>query len=105
MYTPSRGLIGFRNSFSHHDFRLRHHDFGGQNSEEGRCSITGSCAKARTTGGRINGVLVSMTPGKTLRLRLVQFARSITDVCLLIECRCIRIREGQIVGLHSRDNG
>lgn len=88
---PSRGLIGFRNSFltmtSGSGIMTSVFDHYGP-------------AKAGDLGGRINGVLVSMTPGKTLAYGLF----SLQDRGRLFIDPNVDVYEGQIVGLHSRDN-
>ena len=88
---PSRGLIGFRSQFltltSGSGIMTSIFDHYG-------------VVKAGTMEGRINGVLVSMTNGKSLAFALF----TLQDRGRLFIDPNIDIYEGQIVGLHSRGN-
>jgi GTP-binding protein len=88
---PSRGLIGFRGNFltltSGSGIMTSIFDHYGQVK-------TGDVAK------RTNGVLVSMTPGKTLAYGLFY----LQDRGRLFLGPGEEVYEGQIVGLHTRDN-
>lgn len=88
---PSRGLIGFRNHFltltSGSGIMTSVFDHYGP-------------AKAGDVAKRVNGVLVSMTPGKTLAYGLF----NLQDRGRLFIDPNVDVYEGQIVGLHSRDN-
>jgi GTP-binding protein len=88
---PSRGLIGFRSEFltATSGTGLMYHAFDRYGPRV-----------AATLGGRINGVLVSMTTGKSLAYALFNlqergrlFISSGTDVY-----------EGMVIGIHARDN-
>ncbi len=88
---PARGLIGFRSQF--------------MTLTSGSGIMThvfdhyGPVAKSDLA-GRINGVLVSMVTGKTLAYALF----SLQDRGRLFIDPNIDVYEGQIVGLHSRNN-
>jgi GTP-binding protein len=88
---PSRGLIGFRNGFltmtSGSGIMTSVFDHYGP-------------AKQGEVAKRSNGVLVSMTPGKTLAYGLF----NLQDRGRLFVEPNVDVYEGQIVGLHSRDN-
>jgi GTP-binding protein len=88
---PSRGLIGFRGSFltmtSGSGIMTSVFDHYGP-------------AKTGEMGGRVNGVLVSMVTGKTLAYALF----NLQERGRLFLGHGEEIYEGQIIGLHSRDN-
>ena len=89
--SPSRGLIGFRNSFltmtSGSGIMTSVFDHYGP-------------AKPGVMAGRANGVLVSMTPGKVLGYALF----SLQERGRLFLPPNVDVYEGQIVGIHSREN-
>jgi GTP-binding protein len=89
--SPSRGLIGFRNSFltmtSGSGIMTSVFDHYGP-------------AKAGELAGRTNGVLVSMITGKVLGYALF----SLQERGRLFLPPNVEVYEGQIVGLHSREN-
>ncbi|HQQ62164.1 MAG TPA: translational GTPase TypA [Pseudomonadales bacterium] len=89
--SPSRGLIGFRNSFltmtSGSGIMTSVFDHYGP-------------AKAGELAGRSNGVLVSMVTGKVLGYALF----SLQERGRLFLPPNVEVYEGQIVGLHSREN-
>ena len=89
--SPSRGLIGFRNSFltmtSGSGIMTSVFDHYGP-------------AKAGDLAGRTNGVLVSMVTGKVLGYALF----SLQERGRLFLPPNVEVYEGQIVGLHSREN-
>jgi GTP-binding protein len=89
--SPSRGLIGFRNSFltmtSGSGIMTSVFDHYGP-------------AKAGELASRANGVLVSMTPGKVLGYALF----SLQERGRLFLPPNVEVYEGQIVGIHSREN-
>lgn len=88
---PSRGLIGFRSLFltltSGSGIMTSIFDHYGP-------------VKAGDVGGRINGVLVSMVNGKTLSYALY----NLQDRGRLFLGHGEEVYEGQIIGLHSRNN-
>lgn len=88
---PSRGLIGFRGMFltltSGSGIMTSIFDHYGP-------------VKAGEMSGRQNGVLVSMAKGKTLAYSLYQ----LQDRGRLLLGHGEEIYEGQIIGIHSRDN-
>jgi GTP-binding protein len=89
--SPSRGLIGFRNSFltmtSGSGIMTSVFDHYGP-------------AKPGAMAGRSNGVLVSMVTGKVLGYALF----SLQERGRLFLPPNVEVYEGQIVGLHSREN-
>ncbi len=88
---PSRGLIGFRSQFL------------SVTRGTGILSSTFDhygLAKSGHLGGRRNGALVSMTSGKTLAYALF----TLQDRGQLFIGHGAEIYEGQVVGVHSRDN-
>ncbi len=89
--SPSRGLIGFRNHFltitSGSGIMTSVFDHYGP-------------AKPGEMAGRTNGVLVSMTAGKVLGYALF----SLQERGRLFLPPNVEVYEGQIVGLHSREN-
>jgi GTP-binding protein len=89
--SPSRGLIGFRNSFltmtSGSGIMTSVFDHYGP-------------AKPGAMAGRGNGVLVSMVTGKVLGYALF----SLQERGRLFLPPNVEVYEGQIVGLHSREN-
>ncbi len=88
---PSRGLIGFRGQFmtltSGSGIMTSVFDHYGP-------------AKAGDVAKRNNGVLISMTPGKVLGYALF----SLQERGRLFLGPNVEVYEGQIIGLHSRDN-
>ena len=88
---PSRGLIGFRGQFmtltSGSGIMTSVFDHYGP-------------AKPGEVAKRINGVLISMTPGKVLGYALF----SLQERGRLFLGPNVEVYEGQIIGLHSRDN-
>ncbi len=88
---PSRGLIGFRSQFL------------SVTRGTGILSSTFDhygLAKSGHLGGRRNGVLVSMASGKTLAYALF----TLQDRGQLFVGHGVEVYEGQVVGVHSRDN-
>ena len=88
---PSRGLIGFRNQFltatSGSGIMTSIFDHYGE-------------AKEGEMGQRINGVMISMITGKVLGYSL----DSLQERGRLFVEPNVEVYEGQIIGLHSRDN-
>jgi GTP-binding protein len=88
---PSRGLIGFRNQFltvtSGSGIMTSIFDHYGP-------------AKEGDMGQRINGVMISMVTGKVLGYSL----DSLQERGRLFVDPNVEVYEGQIIGLHSRDN-
>jgi len=88
---PARGLIGFRTEFltATSGTGLMYHVFDHYGP-----------AKTGEYGQRINGVLVSMAPGKALAYALF----NLQDRGKLFIGHGDEVYEGMVIGLHNRDN-
>jgi len=88
---PSRGIIGFRNQFMTmtSGSGILNHVFDHY-----------APLKSGEIGGRINGVLVSMVSGKVLAYALF----NLQDRGRLFINPNVDVYEGQLIGIHSRDN-